>query len=220
VNGQPEDRRVRRTRRLLQEALLALLREKGYDKVTVRDLLDRADLGRATFYAHFRDKDDLLVSSFRDVRETLRQRLAALAGAQPRGPTAGAEVLRALFEHAAGQRGLYRAVIGERGSAAVLRDLREQLAGLLREHLEQAAARRGVPPVVPPEVTVQVLVGALLGALTWWLDADSGYTAEQMDRMFTRRAAPLIEAGLGPVPAAPQHVASSDRGRRQSGPHS
>jgi Transcriptional regulator C-terminal region len=103
---------------------------------------------------------------------------------------------------------LYRAVMGERGSAAVLRDVREQLAGLLREHFEQAAARRGVPPVIPTEVMVQVLVGALLGAVTWWLDAGAEYTAEQMDRMFTRLAAPAIEAGLGPVPGAPHHGAS------------
>src|SRR5689334_24059575 len=62
------DRRVRRTRRLLREALLALVAEKGYDRVTVQDVLDRADVGRATFYAHFRDKDDLLVSGFDELR--------------------------------------------------------------------------------------------------------------------------------------------------------
>jgi AcrR family transcriptional regulator len=141
ARGAPEDRRVRRTRRLLREALLGLLRERGYDRVTVQDVLDRADLGRATFYAHFRDKDDLLLSAFGEVREALRQHLAAFArawrggpGAGPSaGPGAGLAGARALFEHAAGQRGLYRALLVERGSPVVRRDARAQLAALLRE---------------------------------------------------------------------------------------
>jgi AcrR family transcriptional regulator len=137
ARGAPEDRRVRRTRRLLREALLGLLRERGYDRVTVQDVLDRADLGRATFYAHFRDKDDLLLSAFGEVREALRQHLAAFArawrGGPGAGPGAGLAGPRALFEHAAGQRGLYRALLGERGSPVVRRDARAQLAALLRE---------------------------------------------------------------------------------------
>src|SRR4029453_6969780 len=65
------DRRVRRTRELLRRALLSLVQEQGYERITVQDILDRADVGRSTFYAHYRDKDDLLLSGFEDIRAAL-----------------------------------------------------------------------------------------------------------------------------------------------------
>ena len=71
-----EDRRVGRTRRLMHEALMALIVEKGYETVTVQDILDRADVGRSTFYAHYRDKDELLLSSFEHLRTLLASRFA------------------------------------------------------------------------------------------------------------------------------------------------
>src|SRR5690242_15633867 len=70
------DRRVRRTRRALQNALVGLIAERGYPRTTVQDVLDRADVGRSTFYAHFRDKDALFASCFDDLRTDLEQALS------------------------------------------------------------------------------------------------------------------------------------------------
>src|SRR5262245_65774233 len=76
------DRRVRRTRELLRVALLELIQEQGYDRITVQDILDRADIGRSTFYAYYRDKDDLLRAGFKDIRAALAaERAAAEVGA-------------------------------------------------------------------------------------------------------------------------------------------
>jgi AcrR family transcriptional regulator len=61
------DRRVARTRRLLRDALHSLIREKNYDEIVVKEIIDRADVGRSAFYTHFRDKDDLLASSIEDL---------------------------------------------------------------------------------------------------------------------------------------------------------
>src|SRR5436189_198695 len=68
------DRRVQRTRQLLQDALLAMVIEKGYDATTVQDIIDRANVGRATFYAHFPDKQTLLTSRLEDLRVLLTER--------------------------------------------------------------------------------------------------------------------------------------------------
>ena len=63
------DRRIQRTRQLLHEALIELIQEKGYEAVTVQDILDRANLGRSTFYLHYRDKEELLLSGFERLRD-------------------------------------------------------------------------------------------------------------------------------------------------------
>jgi AcrR family transcriptional regulator len=56
------DRRVQKTRKLLQDALIELVGEKGYESITIQEILDKANVGRSTFYAHFQDKDQLLHS--------------------------------------------------------------------------------------------------------------------------------------------------------------
>jgi AcrR family transcriptional regulator len=69
-----EDRRVQRTQRLLREALVALIREKGFEALSVQEIIDRANVGRATFYAHFDNKEDLLASGFDELRASLKER--------------------------------------------------------------------------------------------------------------------------------------------------
>ena len=71
MQTQRVDRRVQRTRQLLNRALMELIVEKGYDSVTVQDIIDRANLGRSTFYAHYQDKDDLLFSGIDEVVHSL-----------------------------------------------------------------------------------------------------------------------------------------------------
>jgi AcrR family transcriptional regulator len=67
MSRQKLDRRSQRTRKSLSEALAALMVEKRYDKITVQDIIDRANVGRSTFYAHFQDEEDLLVSGVMEV---------------------------------------------------------------------------------------------------------------------------------------------------------
>src|SRR5438132_11064546 len=87
--AKPPDRRVQRTRKLLQDALVSLMIEKGYEATTVQDIIDRANVGRATFYAHFADKETLLVSLLEDLRAMLTQQqqqaLATRGGVRERG---------------------------------------------------------------------------------------------------------------------------------------
>ena len=63
MTNQKVDRRIQRTRQLLEDALIALILEKGYDKITVQNIVDQANVGRSTFYSHFLDKDDLMENS-------------------------------------------------------------------------------------------------------------------------------------------------------------
>lgn len=184
MNTVNQDRRVRRTRRLLHEALVGLILEKGYDRVTVQDVLDRADVGRATFYAHFRDKDDLLVTGGEEVAESLRARMAEFVASQGYGADNGMGVTRVLFEHAAAHRRLYRALMGKRGANVIFRHAYQDLSVLFREHFEEALEVRQIRPRLPVEVTVQFVVSGLLATIAWWIENDAPYTAEEMNAMF------------------------------------
>jgi len=203
VEGEHEDRRVRRTRRALQEALRELMLRKAYDQITVQDVIDRADVGRATFYAHFRDKDALLMSEFAAMREALRQRLTTglrareHASDEGRRGEHGLHVARALFEHAAERRGEYRALVRSRSGGAILKLAHQELTSLLQEHLDEAVTHARLQPVVPVEVTAQYAAGALLTLLIWWLNNDVPYTAVEMGQMFARLTIPAVAGSLG-----------------------
>lgn len=196
MDGERGDRRVRRTRRLLHEALRSLILEKGYDHITVQDVIDRADVGRATFYAHFRDKDDLLMSGFEEMRNSLRQHLVA---SPPTDKRPGEELgfPRVLFHHAESHRREYRAHVGSRSSGTILTFVHKELTSLMRAHFEEAVARRHVKPAVPVDVMTHYAVSALLALLTWWLDNGLPYPAEQMGQMYERLTRPAIAAALG-----------------------
>lgn len=192
--GKSADRRVRRTRRLLHEALRSLILQKGYDRVTVQDVIDRADVGRATFYAHFRDKDDLLMSGFEEMRKSLRQQLVTSPRAQEERLDGFA---RAIFDHAQSHRGEYRAHVGSRSGSVILTLVRKELMSLIQAHLAEVVAGRRVKLAVPVEITTHYVVSALLALLTWWLDNDPPYTADQMAQMFDRLTAPAVAAARG-----------------------
>ncbi|RDI46283.1 TetR/AcrR family transcriptional regulator [Nocardia mexicana] len=125
---QPTDRRVRRTRLALHQALIGLMLERGYARVTVQDILDRADVGRSTFYAHFQNKDDLLVVSS---TEYLRE---AVAHTVPRTDPPLAPV-RTLLRLAAEHPDLYRALIGPKTGTVPLRATQQMMGDVLADHL-------------------------------------------------------------------------------------
>ena len=183
------DRRVQRTRRLLQEALLSLMVEKGYEAITVQEIIDRADVGRATFYAHFADKRTLLTSGIEDLRTALvdAQRQALARGD---GRTRGLSFSRPMLEHAAGRLPLWRALAGRESGAFVLRRIHDMLAEIVRNDVAALGITRSSPH---RELVVQHLTGAFMGVMTWWLDDGARLSPEEVDAIYRR----LATRGLG-----------------------
>jgi AcrR family transcriptional regulator len=191
-----QDRRVRRTRRILNEALIALIVEKGYSKITVQDILDRADVGRSTFYAHFRDREALLVACFDNVRDELRQEIDAMTpDASPPDP---ARPAAAIFAHAQRRRPVYRALCGKQGGAIVIGHLHGLVRGLLQEHLQPHLAAAGSD--LPVEVVAEFYASATIGLLSWWVDRDFPYEPSHLTQMYRRLATPGMLAVLGHQP--------------------
>jgi AcrR family transcriptional regulator len=193
------DRRVERTKRLLTEALMELVRERDYDDITVQDILDRADIGRSTFYAHFRNKDQLLLGDFG-------------RGLAPQPwPTGSFD----LFAHLAESYGLFRSLAGTEGLPAAMDRLRRSVADAWGERLDAIEPQDGGAPVAP-EVAERFLTGALMSVVEWWLEAGMPYPPERMNEMLSLLAtASLAAAGLRNVnreTSPPTTGRSKDRG--------
>jgi AcrR family transcriptional regulator len=166
------DRRVRRTQHALTFALVDLALEKRYDAITIQDLLDRADVGRSTFYSHYRGKDDLLLRSFERMLDMLDGALDSEDGSKGR-----LAPVRELFAHI----GEFRQFQLALARAHVME--RQFQVGV--EHISRTIERRlPANSRVPREVMARSLAGSLFSLLRWWIDNDTPYTPEQMDRMF------------------------------------
>lgn len=185
------DRRVRKTRFLLQHALRELILEKGYDAITVQDILDRADVGRSTFYAHFRNKDDLLVIFFEILYSELEE--AMVTTGQGRAPTVS-DIALAWFQHAESNRRAFRAIMGGSSGEIVIGKAREHFDVHVREEIRAMAADVRDPAII--EAVVGFQASALLSLTSWWLDTDSTLSPEDMRRLFVTLTRPGVEAAL------------------------
>ena len=185
------DRRVERTQRLLREALFSLILEKGFEALTVQEIIDRADVGRATFYAHFDNKEDLLVSGLDRLLESLKGRQReALA----RGGVVDQMVFafsHDLFAHAEEHRDLFRAMVGKESGAAIQRLWHKMLLDLVRQDIK-AVIPRGDVSSVPTEALAQFIAGALFGLLMWWFDGKMRLGVGEVNALFRRLAIPSL----------------------------
>jgi AcrR family transcriptional regulator len=186
------DRRIERTQQLIRGALLSLIQEKGFETLTVQEIIDRANVGRATFYAHFDNKDDLLVSGFDDLRASLKARqrdaLARERSVEDRVFAFSQEI----FAHTNEYREVFRAMVGKRSGAAVQRQLHKLVVDLVREDVKETVAR--TEKAVPAEALVQFTAGALFGLLMWWLDGKMRLPVAEVDALFRRLAIPALKA--------------------------
>lgn len=174
------DRRILRTRDVLGDALVALMHEKKFDDITVQQVLDRAGVGRSTFYTHYSRKHDLFVSDVEDFLELFSNALTR-HGASPRRLAP----VRELFAHLREAREFYKALVASGkvndvqalGRAFFARsiDQRLQMAGMQTDAMQRAAQ-------------AHALAGSLFSLLDWWIDKGMKADPEEMDQLFHRMA--------------------------------
>jgi len=190
------DRRVQRTRQLLSGALMGLIVEKGYDSVTVQDIIDRANLGRSTFYAHYQDKEDLLLSGIDDVVHSLIWGDEALSKGEP-GKDTLPRILSTepIFRHAQEEHQLHKAIFVGRGLDMMIKEIQQHLCSHIEEQINQYLPDEKSPPV-ELSVISNYLAGALLTLLVWWLDNNMPYPPERMDALYQELSMPGVWAVL------------------------
>ncbi len=186
------DRRVARTRQLLEAALLSLIKEKEFEAISVQEIIDRANVGRATFYTHYDNKEDLLESGFDGLLTTLRERQRE---ARSHGAPIGERLFafsHHLLAHADEHRQIFPAMVSKRGGALIQHLLRNLLVKVVREDVREAA--HGVVRPVPEEAIVQFIAGGLFGLMMWWLGGKKKLSVDEVEALFRKLAVPALKA--------------------------
>lgn len=175
------ERRRLNTRRLLIQTALQIILEKGYDAISIQDITDRADLGRGTFYIHFKDKEEIIWAAFRDLFQELEKE--AHQQLDRRMPQVEYYGLLNIFRHAGKNRDLYRVIFGGRGSATLTAHAQDFLANAFLYDIRNAQKPLEVDFHIPEEIEAQLLAGMISRLLFWWLETPNNYTPEQMAAM-------------------------------------
>ena len=169
-----QDKRVRRTRAALAEALIALTIEQGYEGITIQEITGRAGVGYRTYFRHYADKEALLHEVLQSTVSELRPLIEAPAGGastsyQPVPPENG----RVIFEHIAANSDLYRVLLSS-GSAAL-----EPIMAYAWQEALDSLGKMPDPPM-PPPILAQHAVATIFALVRWWLDNEMPYPPEEM----------------------------------------
>ena len=182
------DRRIKRTQQSLHVALNHLILEKAYEAITVKDVTDRANVGRSTFYAHHGSKEGLLLSGLQHLH-------AALAGAGgAAAPMFGFS--RVFFEHAQEYRNLFQALLKSESGPIVTRKIKHLLADAVRRDLSRITGEAPASDV-PREAMVQFTVDALFSILLWWFERSPKLSPGEVDAIFRRLTLPGVVRRMG-----------------------
>jgi len=177
---------------MLSNALFMLIVEKGYDAITVQDITERADVGRATFYLHYKDKEELLSASLKQLVNELTQYVEPNSESPATYKTLSVRV----FQHIARHHALYHALLGESGPPIISIRMKRYLTVLIQNYVIMPLLARGTAGV-DPELLADHAAGSLLALLVWWLDHNLVQSAEEMGTLFWRLITPGIEDVLG-----------------------
>jgi AcrR family transcriptional regulator len=174
------DARVRRTRDALGDALIALMQEKPFDTITVQDVLDRAHVSRSTFYTHYSDKDDLLMSDAEEFFEALSMALSQHGDTSDR-----VFPVREFFAHLSDVQPFFKALVKSGKYHENMELARGHFARGIERRLAELPRGKNIPANQLPAIAF-AHAGALLSLLSWWLDRGMRESPAEMDELFHR----------------------------------
>ena len=202
------DRRIQSTRQALRKALLELIRDKGYDSISVEEITQRANLGRATFYLHYKDKEDLLVDEFNEMLHERARTLAEIPFSawlpdlenpdQISGEISISPLLL-IFQHIANHADLYRILPKNEKADRIFGRIRKISTQAITEFIQTKIKNDPTPILfeVPLDLLAAYFSGALLSCVNWWLEHELSHSPEEMTLMFQRLIFPGARKILG-----------------------
>ena len=180
-NPKKPDRRIARTQKRLREALHSLIHERDYDSIAVKEILDRADVGRSAFYMHFRDKDELLVSALHEI-------LGTVPSSRPSSVHNRDEKVfwfsLPVFQHLDQLRNAGELKLGAKGRAVLHGHLQEVLASLIEQDLTKMFPSRKAVGRFPKDLLVSYINTTFILVLNWWVENKCPLAPKELDRLF------------------------------------
>jgi AcrR family transcriptional regulator len=176
------DPRVVRTRNVLRDALMVLISEVGYDSITVQHITDRARLNRATFYLHYRDKQDLLTHIIKDVLDELRHAPHHMHIVDPSDTR---HLFTYYFDHVAKHAAFYRVMLQEASVAPYVNQMQNQIEAIARQWL-MSGTLANAEMLTPIELFISFIGSAYFSVIKWWVMNDRPYSSEYMAAQFMR----------------------------------
>ncbi|MEO7426535.1 MAG: TetR/AcrR family transcriptional regulator [Fibrobacteria bacterium] len=173
------DRRIQKTKRLLSESLIALILEKGYEAVTVQHIIDRADVGRSTFYTHYENKEQLLLAGPKNLGIPLFPADGDGAGSRHRKTKAPAFGFLPLFRHAAENRPLAKAMLGKKSGELFLGRMRHQVAEGISDEFKGRFSKSKTGKLWLAYFS-DAAAAAVMAMLVAWCEEDSPLSAEEV----------------------------------------
>ncbi|MGG6311636.1 TetR/AcrR family transcriptional regulator [Paenibacillus macerans] len=173
------DRRIMKSRQAIMEAFVGLLGEKSFDKVTINDIAERANVNRGTVYLHFTDKFDLQEQCI----ETYLQQLhdSCLSDGDVTAVSAKDLLLRG-FEYLGANASIYSTLIAGKGVPV----FRERMMALMEQGVQDHLGMYGIPSATNRDVEVQFLASAAVGLMEWWIKRGMPYSpADMVEQLFT-----------------------------------
>lgn len=189
------DARVRRTQRRLRDAIVSLIHEKSYPAIAVKEILQRAEVGRSAFYAHFSNKDALLASGIEQMLH------AAAPRAVPKTHEPLGKVLSfsfPVFDYIGGCRHAADAKMGRKGRTILHQHLRGVLRNWIRDDVRQALrSSNGLTTLIPADLAAEYIVTTFILVLNWWVESGSPLSAREVDDVFLALVMPALRSASG-----------------------
>ena len=185
--GDKLDRRIQKTRKLLQDAMVELVSDKGFESVTIREITDRANVGHSTFYTHFQDKEELLQSCFEKIGELFEQHNQIISNGRAHGGFDAAHFFLNIFRFVEQNRQLFKALLGKKGIGI----FNQPIYDYIFEYMYKASKLLAVHKqhfTFQPEMAAHFYVSAFIGTLRWWVDEDIPCSAEDIEALFEKLA--------------------------------
>ena len=176
------DRRIQRTRELLQKALIDLIGERAYDSITIQDIIDRANVGRTTFYKHYSSKDKLFMSCHETmISEFHMSPFHPLSREELLSPETPSEVALA-YQHLDQRRAQLYPIFHGKDSALILRQIRDRSAREIEANLRVAFGE--AKSMIPLDILANYLAGAQLALMQWWLEKRRPHNTKSLTQTF------------------------------------
>lgn len=182
------DRRVQKTRKLLQDALVSLITEKSFDSITIQEILDRANVGRSTFYFHYGNKYELLHSCFEDFCDLFEKHNECVSNnGRSSGNSNEPDFILSLFRFVGQNHQLYKAVLGMEGMGLISNPIHQYIFSYINNSVKKSVAVKAKTPL-ELDMLAHYTTSAFIGTMFWWINNDMPCTVEDVTKNFKRFA--------------------------------